>query len=122
MKPYQRRIMAICIFAFAFILLFEARGQRLVSWDAPNAPPSTQEYWEHVLAAAIIVAMGATLTVGLSRASTHEPYTRWELAAYALGIGILIGTAIVSWTSVREYSAQIDPRAAPPLFARHSAA
>jgi hypothetical protein len=122
MKRYQRNTLAICIFAFAFIILYEARGERLVSWDAQPAAPSMQHYWEQVTAATAILGIGVLLIAGFMRVSTHVPFSHLELAAYALGIGLLIGTAVVSWSRVREYTAQTDPPIAPPLSALHSAA
>jgi hypothetical protein len=102
MKPYQRRFLAGCIFALAFILFFEARGQRLVGrWE--ENPPGTvvQGYWEHIGLGAVVVAIGAILILTLPLSESRLPIPKVELGVYALGLGLLIGTAVVSWTHVR---------------------
>ena len=104
MNAFQRRFFAFCIFALSFIMFFEARGERLVTWEQSAELPASaslqQEYWDHVGGGAFVLALGGLLIVCLRRKDVIVPYTFMELSAYALGLGVLIGTAIMSWVRI----------------------
>lgn len=103
MLPYQRRIFAICIFAFSFILFYEARGKRLLDvWgEAELNGGSMDHFWQQVTTGSIVLAMGALLLVLLRNREKPVPFAWLELAAYCLGLGLLIGTLAISWMHVK---------------------
>jgi hypothetical protein len=101
MTNYQRRFFALSIFAFSFIFFYEARGRRFVGGgkveeELLNVAGSTQ-YWQHVTAGGLVLFLGSMLMVLLHRPNPGNQVARLELVAYALGLGVLIGTAYVSW-------------------------
>ena len=103
MPPLQRRTLALCIFALAFILFFEARGQRFVSGERETQASTQlarQIYWEQTSLGIFVVAMGSLLIATLRRPGHNPVYSFVELAAYAFGIGVLLGTAYSSWMAV----------------------
>ena len=106
MSPYQRRTFAICIFALAFIFFYEARGTRLLVFggdaDVSGGLSLASHYWHQISVGAFILAVGALLLAVLRRpGQTDAKWTAGECWAYALGMGVLIGTALVSWMRVR---------------------
>ncbi len=105
MPPLQRRTLATCIFALAFILFYEARGERLVSGERQAADSyelATQHYWEQTGAGIFVVCIGTLLVATLRRPGHNPIYTAPELAVYALAFGALLGTAVVSWLIVEK--------------------
>jgi hypothetical protein len=103
MTLYQRRFFALAIFAFSFIVYYEARGRRLLSpfgGEERVADAAWQaHYWQQVSIATFVLVLGGLLFVLLRRRSRTTPYPVPELIAYALGLGVLIGTAYVSWVA-----------------------
>lgn len=101
MTPYQRRFFALSIFALSFIFFYEARGQRLVGGGKLEEEvlrvAEYPQYWQHVSIGCFVLFLGTVLIVLFHRANKQKAPTRLELAIYALGLGILIGTAVVSW-------------------------
>lgn len=100
MNAFQRRFFAACIFALVFILFYEARGERLISWEHDSSPSKSavmEEFWGHTGAGIFVLSIGSLLLFTLKRSDVKVPFTGGELAAYALALGILIGTAIISW-------------------------
>lgn len=109
MTPYQRRAFALCIFALAFIFFYEARGQRLVSWGTVETPAGTAaqaQFWQYASIGGFILAMGTVLMLTLRRPSQKNDVSRTELIVLALALGILLGTAFVSWVHIRLASRQ----------------
>ncbi|HEY3324634.1 MAG TPA: hypothetical protein VGP72_29550 [Planctomycetota bacterium] len=114
MTPYQRRALAAAIFAFTFILFYEARGERLISHepidvgtdfpverDAGTAPPAAvANFRQQIEIGVFVLALGSVLLVVLRRKGQRLDIPVGEWVAYALGLGILIGTAVVSWYSL----------------------
>ena len=100
MKPFQRRCLAACIFALAFILFYEARGQRLVGFSSEPPGAALQGFWEQIGLGSFVVVIGAILIFKLRPSTQVVSIPGAELAVYALGLGLLIGTALVSWTHV----------------------
>jgi len=101
MTNYQRRFFALSIFAFSFIFFYEARGLRLVGGGKVdeqllNVAGYTQ-YWEHVATGSLVLFLGAIIMVLLHRPNKSNKPAKLELAIYALAVGILMGTAYVSW-------------------------
>src|ERR1051326_696286 len=101
MLPLQRRTFAICIFAFSFILFYEARGQRLLDLYNEAVPEGSaaleDHFWTQVSMGAFVLVVGTFLIFVLRRKGQRLELGRGELAAYALAVGILFGTAFVSW-------------------------
>jgi hypothetical protein len=107
MSPLQRRTFAICIFAMAFIFFYEARGTRLIFFggdaDVSGGVSLVSHYWHQISVGAFVLAIGALLLAVLRRPGQSDAkWTAGECWAYALGVGILIGTALVSWLRVKE--------------------
>lgn len=107
MSPSQRRTFAACIFAMAFIFCYEARGTRLILWgggaDVSGGLSRVSHFWHQVGVGAFVLAIGALLLAVLRRpGQTDSKWSAAECWAYALGLGVLIGTALVSWLRVRE--------------------
>jgi hypothetical protein len=103
MPPLQRRTLATCIFALAFILFYEARGQRFVSGEREtqaSAQLAKDTYWEQTSLGIFVVVMGSLLIATLRRPGHNPVYSFVELAVYAFGIGVLMGTAYSSWIVV----------------------
>ena len=100
----QRRTLAACVFAFAFILFYEARGERLVTFENTSQQDSgaavEQHFWEQCTAGTFVLLLGALLIATLRRPSRPVVIPPIEIAIYAVAIGILLGTAVVSWTVV----------------------
>lgn len=103
MTLYQRRFFALAIFAFSFIFFFEARGRRLLSPFGSEEPVAGaaqyMHYWQQVSIGTFVLVLGGLLLVLLRRRERTAPYPVLELVAYALGLGVLIGTAYVSWVA-----------------------
>ena len=101
MVLYQRCFFALSIFALSFIFFYEARGARLVGWSGGEAELADAARYSHfrqnMAIGILVLVLGALLMVLLRRFSKRSRFTAWELTAYALGVGILIGTAYVSW-------------------------
>lgn len=108
MIPMQRRTLAACIFALAFILFYEARGHRLISFESATSgdPRAAAEkhYWEQTGAGLFVLALGTLLIVALRRKGQALEIPRLELAVYALALGVLLGTVFVSWSYVAQAS------------------
>ena len=104
MSPYQRRAFAACIFALAFIFFYEARGERLISVGDNEQQPANaslkEHYWESIGAGVFVVALGAILLFTLRRSDRIVRFSSTELCLFALGVGVLLGTAIVSWVRI----------------------
>ena len=104
MSAVQRRFFAACIFLFSFIFYFESRGERLIPIGIRETPVSGPElnahFWQHIGIGTFILMMGIILLIVLRRPEQKLEIPRGELMAFALGIGILIGTAIVSWVQI----------------------
>ena len=102
MLPYQRRVLAACVFAFTFILYYEARGKRLLDvWNEADLSGGTLDhFWQQVTMGSIVLSMGLLLLVLLRNREKPVPFAWLELAAYCLGLGLLIGTLVVSWMHV----------------------
>jgi hypothetical protein len=100
--PYQRRVLAACIFAFTFILYYEARGKRLLDvWgEAELHGGSLDHFWQQVAMGSIVLAMGVLLLVLLRNREKPAAFAWLEMAAYCLGFGLLIGTLAISWMHV----------------------
>jgi len=101
MTNYQRRFFALSIFAFSFIFFYEARGRRLVGGGKVDEQllnfAGYTQYWEHVATGGLVLFLGTILMVLLHRPNQRNQLARCELLVYALALGILIGTAYVSW-------------------------
>jgi len=101
MEPVQRWTLALCIFAMAFIFFYEARGERLIRWQNESAPPTgallVDHYWQQTSIGTAFLVMGTLLMVVLRRPGKKVVFSKLELTAYALGIGVLLGTAVVSY-------------------------
>ena len=98
---------AVCIFAMAFIFFYEARGVRLVQFggdaDVVGGISLEAHFWHQVIVGGFVLALGAVLLAVLRRpGQTDAKWTAGECWAYALAMGILIGTAVVSWLRVHE--------------------
>ena len=97
MNPLQRRVLALCIFALAFIFFYEARGMRLIMLggesDISGGQSLLSHYWHQVGVGAFVLVLGVLLLAVLRRPGQKLSLTATECMAYALGIGILIGTA-----------------------------
>jgi len=113
MHPFQRRAFAICIFALAFIFFYEARGQRLVKWvssETVEAAELAAHFWQNITAGVFVLLIGGLLLfvfrvpIVLPENVERPPRTipALELAFFALAVGVLIGTAIVSWMFIRQ--------------------
>ena len=104
MTTYQRRFFALSVFALAFIFFYEARGVRLMAWGTPEEHVTgailqaffRQQMW----IGAFVLVLGTLLLILLRRRDQKPAVPPLELAAYALGLGILLGTAYVSWVRV----------------------
>ncbi len=106
MTRYQRRALAAAVFAFTFILFFEARGRRLLTLTVTDEklgdPVALQAYfWQQIGMGATVLALGVLLLVTLRRQGQRLEFTRGEWIAFAAGLGILIGTAVSSWFQMR---------------------
>jgi hypothetical protein len=102
MRPMQRRTLALCVFALTFNLYYEARGSRLFNaWgeSAPQRPPM-ELFTEQAVTGTMILALGVVLLAVLRRQGENAEFSGAELGCYCLGLGILVGTLIVSWTHV----------------------
>ncbi|MGD0092340.1 MAG: hypothetical protein ABSE73_20685 [Planctomycetota bacterium] len=101
MTPYQRRFFSLAIFAFSFIFFYEARGQRLLGGGKVEGDVlitgGYEQYWQHAAIGCFVLFLGTVLIVLFHKANKRPAPTRLELAAYALGLGVLIGTAVTSW-------------------------
>ena len=105
MLPLQRRTFAVCIFALAFILFYEARGERLVTAEREAAESyelASQHFWEQTGAGIFVLCIGTLLVATLRRTGHNPIYTAAELSVYALAFGVLLGTAVVSWLIVEK--------------------
>lgn len=101
MTPFQRRFFALSVFALSFVFFYEARGARLlrlgrVEEELANAAKSAH-FWPNVTLGTFVLILGATLLLVLRRPGQKLVLPLSEVAVYALGVGILIGTAYVSW-------------------------
>ena len=100
-------MLAICIFAMAFIFFYEARGVRLVQFggdsDVVGGVALETHFWHQVFVGGFVLALGVVLLAVLRRpGQTDARWTAAECWAYALAMGILIGTALVSWFRVHQ--------------------
>ena len=105
MPPLQRRTLAACIFALAFILFYEARGERLIAVERQAGESyalMAQHYWEQTGAGIFVVCIGTLLVATLRRPGHNPVYTAPELSVYALAFGILVGTAVSSWLIIEK--------------------
>jgi hypothetical protein len=104
MLPIQRRTIAACVFALSFILFYEARGQRLIAYETESHSEAralaVKNYSEQTGAGLFVLVLGALLIVTLRRKGQSLQIPRWELTVYALALGLLLGTAVVSWSVV----------------------
>jgi hypothetical protein len=103
MSPVQRRFLALSIFALSFIFYYEARGARLLGSAAEELDGVSRyaHFWPSFAMGTFVLVLGAILLVVLRRPGQKRRWTALELLAYALGLGILLGTAYVSWLSCR---------------------
>lgn len=101
MRPLQRRILAFCVFALTFNLFYEARGKRLLDiWREGSGSPSVEVFKQHALTGAIVLLLGGTLLFVLRRSDEKFQYSLAELVWFCLGLGLLIGTLVISWLHV----------------------
>lgn len=102
MLPYQRRMMAACIFAFSFIFFYEARGKHLFDvWgEPPVAGGALDHFWQQTITGCIVLALGGVLLFVLRNRDEKFRYSLQELMVVYLGVGLLIGTLVVSWMHV----------------------
>jgi uncharacterized membrane protein len=106
MPPLQRRTLAICIFALSYILFYEARGQRLVEIFQEETPARgealREHYWAQTSMGAFVLVIGTFLICALRRKGQVVEIGQIELAVYALALGMLLGTAVVSWNVLHQ--------------------
>lgn len=102
MRPFQRRMLAFCIFALTFNLFYEARGKRLLDiWhETGGGSPSMDVFKQHAVTGLFVLLMGGSLLFLLRRNDEKIQYSLAELVCFALGLGLLIGTLVVSWMQV----------------------
>ena len=121
----QRRTLAACIFALAFILFYEARGQRMISFER-ETPIASQNsalthYWEQTTAGIFVLAIGAVLIVALRRHGQPLNIPRPELVVYGLAVGVLLGTAVVSWSVANNGARAACPPATDGFYGARAA-
>jgi hypothetical protein len=102
MTPGQRRTLWLCVFALTFIFWYEARGAPLIQlWHSPplplHGPAALARFWQHFAYGCFFLLFGALLTVLIRRKNQPAAYHWLDWLALAVGLGLLAGTAWVSY-------------------------
>ncbi|MCY3023839.1 MAG: hypothetical protein NTW87_33085 [Planctomycetota bacterium] len=88
----------------AFIFFYEARGRRLIGAGREEEPAAgimlQRQFRQQIAMGTFVLVLGAVLILALRRRHRQDPFPALELVAYALAVGLLVGTAVVSWARV----------------------